>query len=44
MIGTHDFAAANACGRDLHKRWSARSGARLLKLNALRSEGIWPME
>ena len=44
MIGTHDFAAANVCGRDLHKRWSARSGARLLKLNALRSEGIWPME
>ena len=44
MIGTHDFAAANACGRDLQKRWSARSGARLLKLNVLRSEGIWPME
>ena len=44
MIGTHDFDAANAAGRDRHKRWSARSGARLLKLNDLRSEGIWPME
>jgi len=44
MIGTHDFDAANAAGRDRHKRWSARSGARLLKLNVLRSEGIWPME
>ena len=44
MIGTHDFDAANAAGRDRHKRWSARSGARLLRLNDLRSESIWPME
>jgi hypothetical protein len=51
MIGTDDFAAANARGRDLHKRWFALNmwsggdfGARLLKLNDLRAEGIWPME
>jgi hypothetical protein len=49
MIGNHDFAAANARGRDLHTKWSARnlpggSGARLLKLNDLRAESIWPME
>jgi hypothetical protein len=44
MIGTHDFAVANASGRDLYKKWSARSGARLLKLNDLRSQDIWPME
>jgi hypothetical protein len=44
MIGTHDFAVANARGRDLYTRWSADSRARLLKLNDLRSEGIWPME
>ncbi len=44
MIGTHDFIVANACGRDLYQRWSDRSSARLLKLDDLRSDGIWPME
>jgi hypothetical protein len=50
MIGTHDFAAANARGRELHTKWSARKqldgcpAARLLKLNDLRAENIWPME
>ncbi len=51
MIGTHDFDAANACGRDLHRKWftakaqaGGDSGARLLKLNDLRAEGVWPME
>jgi hypothetical protein len=51
MIGTHDFAAAHASGRDQYTRWfaqRARAGGdprvRLLKLNNLRATGIWPME
>jgi hypothetical protein len=44
MIGTHDFDAANARGRQLHEKWSDLSRERLLKLNDLRTEGIWPME
>ena len=43
MIGTHDFAAANASGRDQYGNWSARSSAKLLKLNDLRpgESGRW---
>jgi hypothetical protein len=51
MIATHDFAAANAYGRDLAQKWfsaksqaGADSGAQLLSLNDLRAEGVWPME
>jgi hypothetical protein len=44
MIGTHDFDAANARGREHHAYWSRLSRERLLKLNDLRAEGIWPME
>ena len=45
MIGTHDFAAANARRRETPQGWSPHlPEPRVLKLNALRSEGIWPMK
>jgi hypothetical protein len=51
MIGSDDFEAARQRGRKLFERFSAEDLPtddgpllRVLKLNDLRSQGIWPME
>jgi hypothetical protein len=51
VIGTHDFAVAHARGREQYTTWLAQRvrargdpGVRLLKVNDLRAENIWPME
>ena len=51
MIGTADFAAANARGREQYQRWFGRKAAGaggakavLLGLNELRKAKVWPME
>ena len=51
MIASHDFEAANQRARSLFERFSSEDLPtddgpllRVLKLNDLRSQGIWPME
>jgi hypothetical protein len=51
MIGTHEFEAARERGRQQHEKWFSdellddeAQGPKILKLNDLRAQSIWPME
>ena len=50
MIGTHDFEAARRAGRHQHEVVlddlldGDPQGPKILKLNDLRAQSIWPME
>jgi hypothetical protein len=51
MIGTHEFEAARERGRQQYEKWFSdellddeAQGPKVLKLNDLRAQSIWPME
>jgi hypothetical protein len=51
LIGTHEFEAARERGRQQHEKWFSdellddeSQGPKILKLNDLRAQSIWPME